>query len=579
MIIHFLLSVAILQGNWPPPCRPELPIGGIDGITMRSDADEPLPFVKLTFIPLDPQPSSGRSSSASRSFQVTSNPMGDFRRLLPTGRYFIVADREYYVHREFFRTGPDMPPEAKSLIIVCGGAQSVRLAMDPNPSIIGKVYGPLGQPLPAATVQAYQLRYTPYGRELHLAATELAQENGQYRLFRLDPGYYFVSASFSRAALQPWRSVLEFSPNLSNPDDGYSTIYYSGALRSENAKPVNLLGVREAANVDIVLKDSRYFKLKVKLLLPQSTARPMLNPRVAILPTGSDLGIAANYPAIGRDANYSQDRLLEGDYVLVALADFIDADDKTSTAVISDTVPVRLSEDTEIPITAMYPLDLLGRLTSQPNSSIPRGLRVRLVRVDRNAQQTVAVDVDTTGSFNLLDVGPGTYDVYLSGTPRNSFLQDVRLSNADRQFGQIRIDGKQPERFLEEATGRWQSILPLNVVMNLQSGNAVGRVMDAAGQPFLEATVVLVPASAAARLRTDRYFKVIAHTGEFQIPEVPPGRYIAYAFQRLEQDYYFDPDFNARIASRGVTVDIAAGPGRQMDLIVVTTDALAKLLQ
>jgi hypothetical protein len=55
------------------------------------------------------------------------------------------------------------------------------------PPITGRVYGIHGQSLAAAVVHAYQLEYTPYGRQLSLVKSELSNEGGEYRLVHLLP--------------------------------------------------------------------------------------------------------------------------------------------------------------------------------------------------------------------------------------------------------------------------------------------------------------------------------------------------------------------------------------------------------
>src|SRR4051812_11298705 len=248
-IIAFIFWIASLQGI-PTPPGPQAPrlIGRttVSGTTVRADATEPVTYVTLRLVPLDdpgPSPSlSGRGgANPFGNLQVTSNVIGEFQfnGVLP-GRYGISAEREGYVPADQFL--PGLRQSAQSILTITAGSKvdGLVVAMNPVPTISGTVYGPVGQRLAGAVVQAYRVQYTPYGRQLIRVASVLSHEGGEYRLFRLAHGYYYVSASYSDRTLRPWKSLLELSPNLTNPDDGYSTVYYPAEMKVADAKVINL---------------------------------------------------------------------------------------------------------------------------------------------------------------------------------------------------------------------------------------------------------------------------------------------------------------------------------------------------
>ena len=60
-----------------------------------------------------------------------------------------------------------------------------------------------------------------------------------------------------------------------------------------------------------------------------------------------------------------------------------------------------------------------------------------------------------------------------------------------------------------------------------------------------------------------------------------PRAYTAYAFQDLEPGIYYDPEFNAQIAPRGVRVGTGTGfgTGGSIDLTVITTEEFARYIR
>jgi hypothetical protein len=67
--------------------------------------------------------------------------------------------------------------------------QDLAIAMTPASAIVGTVFTDRSTPAPAASVQAYQFRYSPMnGKTLKAVRTTVTGEGGDYRLMWLNPG-------------------------------------------------------------------------------------------------------------------------------------------------------------------------------------------------------------------------------------------------------------------------------------------------------------------------------------------------------------------------------------------------------
>jgi hypothetical protein len=588
-IFAFIFWIASLHTAAAAPVQPAAQVvvrTTVAGVTVRSDASEPVTFVTLKLVPLDnpgtPSPTGRGGASPSGNLQVTSDAIGQFQfnGVLP-GRYAISAEREGYVPVDQFL--PGLRQSAQSILTITAGSKvdGLVVTMTPVPTISGTVYNPLGQRLAGVTVSAYRVQYTPYGRQLVRIASVLSHERGEYRLFRLAPGYYYVSASYSDRALRPWKSLLELSPNLTSLDDGYSTVYYPGEMQVANAKVVNLYN-GAVVNADIGFKETRYFRLSVKVLLPAPKEKvpPLRNTKLAIFPVGTDLGSAQDFVVQGSGTSFSVDHLAEGEYVLAALADFRDDEGNTYSGIVSDTLPVRLIDNAEVTIAAMYPFVLPGTVTGPLNAANSGGAKIQLVRVDPWANQTFTANVPANGQFTFLGVGPGTYDVFVQGMPRNAYLQQAGFSYADRRLSQIRIDANLPPRSVHDDTQLLTSDALLMASINIGGLALSGRVVDDKGGAVAGTEIVLVPTDPALRFRRDRYGITYSDaSGAFQLSGIIPGSYTAYAFERIEPDIYFDSEFNAQISSKGTLVNVGSGLNRPLDrpLTVITKDDLLRL--
>jgi hypothetical protein len=437
------------------------------------------------------------------------------------------------------------------------------------------------------------VQYSPYGRQLFRVSSVLSHEGGAYRLFDLTPGYYYVSARYSAQSLQLWNSMLELSPNLMNPDDGYATVFYPGEMKTDDAKMINLRRVREVANADIVFKETQYFKLSITLTPPAAEPLPGIpiggrllpNSKVAVFPVGIDLGAALDYRVSGNGTKFSVDRLAEGDYVLVAFADVPGATGNAESMVVSDTQRIHIAGDAQAAIAEMDPIQIPGNVTMGARPSLLAGTQVQLVRVDPSANETFVAKVDPSGHFMLSNVGPGIYDVFLKSLPRNAYVyvQSAGFANStDRQSVQIRIDANLPPRSWKCLDGPCDKpVLVSDSLMISYSPNgaaANGTVTKREGGKAEGAEIVLVPNDPISRLRRDRYGIAYSDaSGRFQIQGIPAGSYMAYAFQRLEPDIYYDRDFNLQIASKGIPVNIGALAATPITLSLITADDVASV--
>jgi len=584
----------------------------VSGATVTEKSSEAVGSVAVTLIPIDapatPPPSTvatgavpvgargvpGRGAvaplvaSTLHNLTAVSDPKGNFEfPTVPPGRYWISAQRDGFFRQERYRQGYSGPPQTILTVTEGQKTEQVILSLEEVPPITGRVYGIHGQSLAAAVVHAYQLEYTPYGRQLSLMKSELSNEGGEYRLVHLLPGNYILGASYSDIALRPWKSKLSLTPNLSSPDEGYSTVYFPGVLDVADAKWINLNSARDAGNTDILFRETEYFRFTAKVKLPPPAPTPsgcpcLRDPRIALLPPGSDLNSALDFTVQRTGVDFSVERLAKGDYVLVVVADAFNSEGQSVTRIVSDARPLHLTKDTEVTVDAQQPFEIPVNVMTIGGPA-PRSLEIQLVRVDQLSKQTLSANPEA-GGFTLHDVGPGTFDIFLKGMPANAYLQDAGVSIVDRSKLQIRVDGNMPGRqWVVSEDGmhaRLVSLVPLSVTLNLTGNSATGKVTDASRKPFARAQVVLVPTNPSVRTRKDRYYVSTSDgAGAFQIGGIAPGAYMAYAFQELETGMYYDPEFNAQIASRGVRVNIGSGAGGSIDLTVITTEELARYIR
>ena len=550
----------------------------VSGRVLATDSAEPLASAAVRLIPEDNSNPAASGPRGGNRLQDSSDEMGRFSlRGVPPGRYRISVDREGYIHEEHFQFGPNQPVQSVLTINSGQNLENVTVLMTPVPTISGVTYSPRGERLAGVSVQAFRVMYTPSGRKLARVASVLSHEGGEYRLFGLNPGYYYVGASLSSETRRSWSAQVNFTPNLVAPDEGYANVFFRSEDDIAHAQFVHLLDNRSAANVDISFHDVNYFKLSVNII-QDPLARPLLNPTVALIPAGIDLSSARDFQMKRTGSVYTLNRIVGGDYVVVASADYLDSSNTRITLAISQPRSIHIDANSEITIQTVEPIDIPGRLQLTGPLRPPAPI-VELVRADYYSSQTFTATLNENGTFQLPLISPGIYDVFVSGLPGSTYISDARLTAADRPLQHIIIDSQQPSRFLNLQTSNWTSNFPLLISVSRSVSTISGTVTNA-GRPIPGAKVVLIPVLEQSRLRKDRFLVSESDaSGKFAYQGIPAEPYLAFAFEKVESEVYYDAEFIAQIMSRAAAIPVNGRDAENFPLVLITLDDLARLVR
>jgi protocatechuate 3,4-dioxygenase beta subunit len=162
-----------------------------------------------------------RDSRDHSSFSITDD-QGHFlfEDLLP-GLYAMEVSRDGYVRLEYGQKKPGGP--GAGLTLTPGQKMTDLLFKLPRTAVItGRVLNEDGEPLPGAEVKAYGTQRRHGNRELGSFTGTSTNDLGEYRIFGLGPGRYYVAASYHERANV--RGLTPSSPQMSNT--GYILTFY-----------------------------------------------------------------------------------------------------------------------------------------------------------------------------------------------------------------------------------------------------------------------------------------------------------------------------------------------------------------
>ena len=555
--ISLFLTLVLLQApatrQAAPQTRPE-DRASITGFVIKLGTSEPLAKAVVVL-------SGGSGRNASLTATTTSGGQFVFQNL-DQGTYRLSAARNGYVRSEYGARTPNRP----GLPITLTPGQKMTQLVIPlmtAGTIAGRVYDSDGEPLANVTVQALKYSYQDGQRVLNPAQQARTNDLGEYRLFWLNPGQYFVSATYTEGA----RGLLTgagggrgarggLTATGVESEEGYIPVYYPGTTDAQSAAPVTLQAGAVFSGVDLTVAAVRTLRIQGRVLSAVN-GRPVQNANVMLIPRqrqGFDGRMIGNF----RNRNINDQGIFEirgvvpGSYDLIA--NLNDRNNRMSARV---PVDVGNSDVQNVTLVLSPPLSLPGRLViegpqSSPNNQDAQRMRVTL-RPNGGGQAASPVQAD--GTFTLQVMGQDEYRLAVNGMPRNAYVKAARLGATDVLNEGLRLD--------RPPNGQ------LDILISPNAGTVDGTVSNDKQEPSVNVSVVLVP-DAAHRQRSDLYRTISSDAlGHFHVEGVTPGDYKAFAWEDAETGAWQDPDFIRLYEERGKPIRVSENGQTNIELRLI----------
>jgi hypothetical protein len=490
MLIAMLIAATLLAQQVPAPVRATTRVEGKAINSLNGEA-----VGKATVI------LRARDQGHGLSYADETDASGHFSiDDVEPGEYAVVADRRGFSQQSTGATGAP-PPSVK--VEAGQSIKDVTIRLTPLGVIAGRVLDADGDPVAGANVAALRSVYSDGKKELRNVDQVQTGDKGDFRLFGLGAGTFYLSATYTRQSFNgPPESVSTFYPNAG--DQGH-------------AAPIQLRTGAQLEGFDIRLQSTGVYSVRFEF--PEG--RPPEGCCGAYLV--SEQGIQQ-----GRSVTFSMNDVVfvgvpPGSYEAVFNLNDVD---KRRYAI--QHVEVVNADVDGGPLTFLPAVEVTGsvRVEGGAFNSFEK-LRI-IVQSPRPTQVgTGGWEVKPDGSFLLKDEIPGVYEVVVARTP-GVYLKSVRMG--DKQLTDRRIDlTSKPE--------------PLVVVLGADVGEVEGAVENAAGDPVARARVNVIAYGDSANRRDLNRFGFTDEKGEFKIKDVPPGDYKVFAWEDVPVGAPQDPQF------------------------------------
>jgi hypothetical protein len=523
------------------PAKPT--VCSVSGLVVKLAGSAPLPSSTIRLQSVDDH---------TRTFSGVTDLGGRFEvKGIEPGRYRLRVIRNRYITQEYGQRTPNDP----GAILALSPGQNLKdllFRLLPSAVISGRVQNENGDFMPWIVVSALRATYVRGKRTLSREMAVITNDLGEYRLFGLRPGRYFVSAVY-----KPGQRDLSEEDEEAADKSGYAPTYYPSTSDPARAAAVTIEPGDEIPSTDIMLERTTAYSIRghVNNFVSRRNGNSG-NSVILVLETRSS-GLGWSIP--GRqtvvdkpDGAFEIENVLPGSYTLSA---FLYDEGRRYQA--RQSIDITNIDAEGIQLTPSTGMDIRGQVIWDPKPSLERDALSLNVRPADSTLQfgAQARAAAANGTFLLRDVSEGLYRLTTSGQSQDCYLKSIRYAGmevSDDEFNVIR--GTQ-------AT--------LEVTISSRGAHVQGTVKDTDGLPAVGVWVVLVPND--ARRNEFRLFKPRAtdQFGRFDIRGIAPGDYKLFSWEQVEQNAWEDPDFLKPFEAKGESVSLQEGDSKSIDLVAI----------
>lgn len=518
----------------------------VSGTVIRSQDSAPLRNATVQLV-----------NDSDREHHIATKTTTDGRFLLknvPAGQYKLIVTRNGYVSQEL---GQKKPGDPGAMFTLRPGQRIDDLVFKLGLAgvISGKVFDEEGEPMVGVDVRVMRQVYTDGRKTLKAVTEKETNDLGEFRLFGLAPGRYYVSAE-----MPGWPSVVgdrEFLGSQQTPGEkGYGKIYYPRALDAANASSVSVKEGEEISSIDILMREVTVYRLRgrVQYLFPhQGTGNTELV--VAHRGQTTDWDPMAEQTVSKADGSFEIPELAPGQYTVTAF--FFDQGKVFSG---QEDVNVVNADLSGLSLVVGPGVDIPGQLVWDGKPSLEGGERPS-IHLAPAEESTVGLwggrdaHVEEKNEFTLKEVPQGTFRIGVNGVSKDCYIKDI-------QFGESLL----PDQMLHlkrDVSG------DLRITISSKGARLKGIVVNDESLPVAGVWVVAVPEENKRSLRhlykavtTDQY-------GHYDLRGLAPEKYLIFAWDGVEREEWEDPEFLKTNETKAAALEVSDSDTKSVDLQLI----------
>jgi hypothetical protein len=544
----------------PPP-----PAGRITGRVLAADNGRPVKRARVFATAVELPGGRGMLTDDSGVFDLTE---------LPAGRYTLTVSKSGFVALSY---GQRRPLQAGTPLQLADGQQLKGIEFQlPRGSVLsGRVLDEDGEAMPGVMVRIMRYQYLQGERRLTPAGNAQTDDRGQYRVWGLMPGDYYVNA-IARGGGPGGGQFFGGGPGgggrggrFGGPGGGgfggggeqeqvnYAPTYYPGVPSPEQAKPVTVGLSQEVLDISFSMQLVRVARITGVVNNPDGT--PVTSGNVNLM---SDSGggrnqIGVNYGGrIQWDGSFTIGNVAPGRYILRARGD-----DSEVPQFAAQPVSVNGDDLPDLIVVLSAGATITGTISFLPGGSpAPDYTSFRITapstdQSDFGPQPNARVDKD--GKFSLSGVSAGAHLIRPSNGSRTWILKSVTAGNRDITDVPFQVRSG-------------EALSDVTVVFTDKQSEINGTLKTENGTPVPEFTVLAFPSDPSLWRPQSRHIATARpdQTGKYRIRGLPPGEYYLATVDPSQQGEWFEPAYLDEHRAGAARIVLSEGDVKTKDFTV-----------
>jgi len=478
-----------------------------------------------------------------KTFTGQSDASGKFRiEGVEPGDYYFKVKRTGFVEETYKPTGANAS-EGRLHLTAGKELHDVEFRLVPQGALSGKVVDEDGDPVGDAMVTASKFSFAGGHRTLLPADTGQTNDRGEFRLGKLPPGRYYLCAEVM--ALNPMGNAPPPPPQDGSPEMGYVATYFPRTIDVQDAETVELKAGGDIPGFVIHMQKSRVMRVKGNLVGPDG--KPLKQAQVMLM-SGARPGSMRMESVNDPEGKFELANVPPGTYTAMTVQLF----GGSRPSMTMQTLVVGNENLTGVKIGTVPEATLQGKIAVAGDGKVDlKGVTVILEGEEDGPTMPATGRVEESGSFVVKRVAPTKYEVSVSGVPAGAYLKSVLWNGREKLGEQLDLTAG--------VAGDLQVILAID-------GAAFDAKVTRGDKPVNFATVVLLPEDAGHRSAHTTRSQSTDDAGHVAFKDVPPGKYLAFAWEKVEEGDWFDPAFIKAAANDAVRVTLGSRDNQHLDL-------------
>ncbi len=468
---------------------------------------------------------------------------------LPAGRYQVTVSKGSFVSLSY---GQSRPFEAGKPLQIADGqiVEKVDFALPRGAIITGHVVDEFGEAIADVRVTPMRYQFVQGRRQLNAAGrVSTTNDIGEYRIFGLAPGQYFISASTQTNIMAGMMDAT------SDDRSGYAPSYYPGTPNVAEAQRITVGLGQALSDINLALTPTHLARISGTAV--DADGKPMGGAVVVVmLRSGASISSTSG-TQVKPDGTFTLSNLAPGDYMLQAITPSALTD---MSGWASGQVTVAGEDITGIQLTGMRSTTGTGRVLVNPDAakSLPPS-SIRLMATSAHPEENLMAGL---GGLTVKD----DYTFEMKARPGLALIRPMSLPpgwslKSVKQRGSDVTDTGIEFRPNEEVSG-------IEVELTNQATEVSGAVTNSRSEPVKDYTVVVFSRDRERWGYMSRFFQTGRpdQDGRYKVKALPAGNYYAVALDYVEPGEATDPEFLDRVKDRAVSFSLNDGETKTIDL-------------